>query len=294
MKTPTNQIIAFGVAFTILFGSALTMGWAINAFDLYLSKEPIYAENGRTLRAVAAETEHWEREGVDHIDPIEIQESLGTDNYLTRTYRLKAPETGEPTYLRLHAAYYTGMIDTVPHVPERCLAGAGWVQTEDWGVVDVPLEGENWTELTDLPEGMEGPVYQARLSNRYSDLPGTRVPLPAGITPEGGLRMQVSEFAGPGGRKWFAGYFFIANGGTVPRAEQVRLLSFKLTDDYAYYLKVQFDSDQVSSAQELAALAGHLLDDLLGEIMLCVPDWARVTRGEYPPSNPRRERADGA
>jgi hypothetical protein len=74
----------------------------------------------------------------------------------------------------------------------------------------------------------------------------------------------------------------------VDSAEQVRLLAFNLTDDYAYYLKVQITSGGVESPQELASLAGSLLDDLLGEIMRCVPDWTEVRAGRYPPDHPRR------
>ena len=50
-------------------------------------------------------------------------ESLGTDKYLTRSYALD----GDPAKgtMLLHLAYYTGMIDTVPHIPERCWGAGG-------------------------------------------------------------------------------------------------------------------------------------------------------------------------
>jgi len=69
----------------------------------------------------------------------------------------------------------------------------------------------------------------------------------------------------------------------VPRAEGVRTLAFDLRSDYAYYLKVQFTSGAVSSSEELARQAGDLLEDLLPEIMRCVPDWIEVELGRYPP-----------
>ena len=78
-----------------------------------------------------------------------------------------------------------------------------------------------------------------------------------------------------------------SNGGWVASAEGVRLLAFDLKVDYAFYLKVQIDSADVQSPDELAALAGSLLDDLLGEIMTCAPDWTKVERGLWPPDNPR-------
>ena len=67
------------------------------------------------------------------------------------------------------------------------------------------------------------------------------------------------------------------------------MLAFNLTDDYAYYLKVQVGSTDVSSAAELGEVASSLLSDLLGEIMTCVPDWPKVQDGRWPPDNPKRK-----
>ena len=38
---------------------------------------------------------------------------------------------------------------------------------------------------------------------------------------------------------------------------------------------------------------GDLLNDLLGELMTCVPDWNKVQRGEWPPDNPRAAQTPG-
>jgi hypothetical protein len=38
----------------------------------------------------------------------------------------------------------------------------------------------------------------------------------------------------------------------------------------------------VGSAEELASAAGSLLDDLLGELVTCTPDWVRVVQGQWP------------
>ena len=66
----------------------------------------------------------------------------------------------------------------------------------------------------------------------------------------------------------------------------MRLLAFDLHSRYAYYLKVQFTSDKVKSDDELAALAASFLDETFGDLMECVPDWAEVEAGRYPPDNP--------
>ena len=85
----------------------------------------------------------------------------------------------------------------------------------------------------------------------------------------------------------FAGYFFIANGGTVPNAESVRLLAFNLDDTYSYYVKVQFSSATVDSAEELVEIVGSMLTVMLPEFMLRLPDWVDVREGRYPASAKR-------
>lgn len=276
----------FVVCLAILVCSAAGLGAAINSLGLHLRKLPIQAE--RTAQAVPTETESWRRLGRDVIESAAVLEELGTDNYLTRTYARK-PD-GAPPRLELHLAYYTGMVDTVPHVPERCLVGGGWVIGSGTWVLPVELDRSMWLPDRTVESNGRGKVYTARLSE-YSDLPGTRVRLPRGVD---NLQMRITEFVEPrSGDRYYAGYFFIANGEVMASAEQVRLRAFDLRADYAFYLKVQIASAEVDSARELADAAGDLLSELLPEIVRCVPDWVEVERGAYPPDNPRRERRAG-
>lgn len=276
-------------ALVLLLGSAAAMGVVIRAAGIHLRKIPIYPEGNRQVSSLPAETPSWERIGSDRIEPAEIVETLGTENYVTRYYvRKDTAATDRPVVIELHAAYYTGMIDTVPHVPERCFVGGGLQQSEASRTIPVPMAGASWLPDTTVePEyaGADGVIYTVRLANNpaYTDAPGRRVRLPRGIGPDSPLRLRCSEFLLPGGGAFYAGYFFVANGGTVASANGVRELAFDLSDDYAYYLKVQVNSATVGSAEELAEQAGSLLDELFGEIMRCVPDWVEVERGNYPP-----------
>lgn len=292
---------AFLVALLTLAVSAIGFKAAINSFNIHLRKKPIYpqpiAGQERLLRAIPTETENWIRLGTDHIESAETETVLGTQNYLTRQYiRKNLPEGERPKAIQLHAAYYTGMIDTVPHVPERCYVGGGLSQVA--GAVNVPIRIDPTLlrAAEDPPKELEGKLYTMRLSNRWSTGGGgRRVNMPIGMTPETPLELRVTEYASPGrDGRLFAGYFFIANGGWVSSAEGVRVLAFDLTTDYAYYLKVQVSSGEVSSAQELADLAAGLFGELLGDIMTCVPDWIEVQRGNWPPDNPKRAVASGA
>jgi hypothetical protein len=281
---------AFVTAVLVMSLCAVGMKTAIDRYNIYLQKKPIYAEDGRLLRAIPAETANWRRVGHDHIEPAETAELLGTDNYITRVYTQKEAAAGDrPRRLQLHAAYYTGMIDTVPHVPERCLVGGGMALVGGPWVVDIPMDSSGWLPLGDAEADLQGRVFTARLSNEYSTAGGgRRIVLPFDLTPAKPLSLRISRYSTPGGEhSHFAGYFFVANGGWVSSAEGVRQLAFDLRNDYAYYLKVQVGSNDVESPEELAALAGQLLDDLLGELMTCVPDWVKVQRGAWPPDNPR-------
>lgn len=277
-------VIAAGL---LMAAGAIGMSAAIATYDLHLRKLPIYPEGGRVTGTVPTETASWERVGIDRIESPEVVEVLGTDNYVSRLYQNKGvPEGEDPVYVDFHMAYYTGKIDTVPHIPERCFVGGGLMIGDMHGEIPVPLDQSGWVVDEAATEIAGREIYTVRLPNRYSDRPGTRVRLAEGAEE---TRLRVSEFTNQTGRgRMFVGYFFITNGGIAASAEEVRARSFDLQQDYAYYLKIQFTSMSVDSAEELAEVAGDMLDELYGEIMRTVPDWIEVQAGRYPPDNPSR------
>lgn len=282
---------AFFVALAILALSAAGFGRMIEAYGIHLRKLPIHPPEGRLLITIPRETESWVQVGTDEVMDAEILDTLGTDNTISRIYVEKNPaDPARPRALQLHTAYYTGMIDTVPHVPERCFVGGGLQKSSTTAVMDLPIPMEEWIPDNSVPEELRGPldaIYTAPTSWTYSDRRGLRVRMPRGVGPGRPPRMMVSEFRGTGDGALFAGYFFVANGGTVASAEGVRTLAFDLTSDYAYYLKVQTTSSMVRSKEELMELSGTLIGELFAEIMRCVPDWIEVETGRYPADNPR-------
>lgn len=292
MGLPKGVVVASIVAVVLLAASGAVLGISIRALDLYLQKRPIYPSTGLQVRQVPSETEHWRQVGPDRFESGEIEDTLGTTNYVTRTYEEKDPPDGRaPRTIDVHLAYYTGSIDTVPHIPERCFVGGGMQIGAGTRVVDMALDDSRWLPMRDAPEVMEGRAYTTTLARgTYSNRPGQRVLLP--LDPRR-MQMRVTEFSVPGRPSLFAGYFFIVNGEHRSSAEGVRLLAFDLKTDYAYYLKVQFNSQRVESAEELAEVASDLLDDLLGELMLCVPDWAEVATGAWPKEDQGRPATRG-
>ncbi len=272
------------VALLVLGLSAAGMSEAIHRGKIFLSKKEIYPRANRQLHSLPIRTLSWERQGTDMQASKEIEEELGTTNHVTRRY-VRRDGRGA---LDLHAAYYTGQVDTVPHVPERCFVAGGLEMVRKWGDVPLPLDRSRWREDGDVPADLKGRIFEAPIVNEVGAV-SEYVRLPR--NPEE-LRIHVSEFAGRDARV-MSGYFFIANGGSVPRAEDVRLLAFNLTDTYSFYVKVQVTSPTARTGEELAAEAAALMDELLPEIMRCVPDWVEVVRGEYPPDNPARAASAG-
>lgn len=295
-KNPKNRgrssnqgsILAPIIAGCVMLGSTIGISAYIKFADLHMQKIPIYPENNRQVSSIPIETDNWIRLGSDRISSSEIVEVMGTENYLSRDYiRKDSQDTKKPVVVEVHAAYYTGMIDTVPHVPERCFVGGGMQQSESSRNITLPMDTSNWRPDRSVDEslaGVAGTLYTTRLNNNrnYTDAPGIRVRLPRDVTPENPLSMRCSEFMIGDGRKIYAGYFFIANGGTKANANEVRTLAFNLSDDYAYYMKVQVNCVTAESMDEFVEYSGQVLSELIGELMRCTPDWVEVQRGNYP------------
>jgi hypothetical protein len=171
------------------------------------------------------------------------------------------------------------MIDTVPHVPERCFVGGGMVQDGNTQIVPIPLDFDRLSIDPYVDQAEYGPVYSAVGESFQS------VRMPFDI--ETRLKLRVTPFLDVRSeRRVFAGYFFLANGGIATSANDVRGLAFDPQTTYAYYTKVQFTSWDVDSSEELGIIAGSILDELLPQIMRRVPDWIEVMEGRYPPDNP--------
>ena len=277
---------AFVAGVAIMLVSAATLNVAVAAMGVHLRKQRIDPPDNRRVSAIATETASYQRVGQDIVMSSEVVDELGTTNYLTRSYALKNAAKDQPNpRMELHLAYYTGMIDTVPHVPERCMTGAGWQVVGLSRRVPLKLDTSSWQVDQTVPEKLRGKVLTVPFDPAFSkDTKAERIRLP--FEPDS-IEMQSSEFTGPRGMRQVAGYFFIANGGHTALAEGVRAKAFNLTDDYAFYLKVQVTSQQVASPEDLAEHASRLLGELLPEIMRCVPDWIEVQQGRYPPDNPR-------
>ena len=292
LTKPKRFVPAYAAGIVTLFISALALGTVISSLGIQMRKLPIEPASGLRFHSLPASVEGWTRFGPER-PPLskEILETLGTQNYLSRNYVEVLDGEGKKNVVELHCAYYTGSVDPVPHVPERCFVGGGMSIVGGPWVLPVPVDLSRFARDSGLDTEIHGDVMLAQTSIK-STHPNQRVHLPRDL---GGLKMRIMEYGAPGGGRMFAGYFFIANGGTVANSEGVRLLAFKLDATYAYYAKVQFSSSTVETAEELAEAAGSMLTPLLPEIMLRVPDWVDVLDGRYPaPEDQSKDKTDSS
>jgi hypothetical protein len=252
---------------------------AVAQLRVYLKKETVSLRE--PLDSISSTLGTWKQVGKDSVFSDALIEELGTRSYLDRMYAVN----GDPSrgVMQVHAAYYTGMIDAVPHIPERCWNANGMVMRGQPMVRKVEFDRSAWD--TD-----QGPIQPAS-GRRY---PTARVKdavtRKASIVsmPLGDVEMTVSAFQDPRAPNETAlgGYLFVANGSLTPSALAVRNLSFKLSDRYAYYCKVQFSARMPGEPDTVLpkfdTMTSELLQSLLPQLMRCLPDWPAIERGETP------------
>jgi len=281
MNTGALRTPQFLIALALLVCAAFGVRLAVGFLEIHLRKLPIEPASGMRFHSLPTETSGWRRFGPEAPPASsEVLEELGTSNYISRLYIETDPPEGERgRIIDLHCAYYTGMIDTVPHVPERCFVGGGMsIDGMAGQLVDVPLDLERFPVAPFVDQDQFGVIRRGR-TGPTSDAPGVFVRMPRGLED---LRINVTRFIGDDGAAVYAGYFFIANGAIAPRAGDIRGLAFNPKERFAYYAKVQITSADVSSPEELAALAADFLNEMLPEIVRRTPDWISVLEGAHP------------
>lgn len=269
---------AFIAAIVVLAGGAVGLRAAATALDVYLRKLPVemrehFDNIPRTLGSWVAFHES------EKLSP-EMIEELGTNLYFDRYYakdrgssaRTTVASTDGAISLNVHLTYYTGLIDAVPHVPDRCLVAAGFNAKTHPVNVPITLDRSGWFEDPDRRRRDGSPVWYQVVPNRITSRP-ERIRMP-----DGEFALRTTQFTSDAeGVSIFAGYFFVANDEVTPNPEGVKRLAFRLDQKYAYYCKVQFTAIGDASLTEAAFVdaSADLLAELLPHLMRCLPDWSR-------------------
>jgi exosortase len=268
-RFPRRSRVAFVVSCLVLVLGGIGLQTAASALNIYLKKDPVPLR--RSLANLPATVGDW-RMVQDVRLPEAATEELGTEIYLSRVY---SDSTSKSTpSINLHIAFYTGQIDVVPHVPDRCMVAGGLVERHPEPIqFQLDIDRSAWS--VDPKHSIGGEAIHMTSARNWLTGEEEAVRLPVGD-----LVLRTSEFFDPKNaqERIFAGYFFIANGRLTPNPGGVRMLAFNPTERYAYYCKVQFTARGGSDfdSQAFMIVVSEMLNGLLPEIMRCLPDWAEV------------------
>ncbi|MDZ4754292.1 MAG: exosortase/archaeosortase family protein [Phycisphaerae bacterium] len=274
--------VAYGAAFAILVVGTFGFIAGVKYLHYYVVKEPVHLR--APLDSVPTKLGRWEKTGQDQRLTDEIVGELGTSRYLSRHYALDGdPQRGR---VELHMAYYTGTIDDVPHVPDRCWAVAGWEPTQDPTNFDLHIDQSQWNKSSGVVNYATGAEYATAQTRD----PIKATPLTVHM-PVGAMRIRITEFQNPKHprTRLLGGYLFIANGRITPDPSAVKALAFERSERFAYYCKVQFSMQYTARGGEsplpiFQEAADELLSELLPHLMARLPDWPTVEAASRPPS----------
>ncbi len=256
----------FLVAVVILGLAAAGFQLVFKSFNLFFSKAELPLRT--PLYLLAGRFGPYELESEEPALTPEIEAVLGAHAYITREYydtrRLQKSDPG--AIIRLHVAYFTGTPDPVIHVPEVCYIAAG-AQGLKKDFETVVLDASAWQANADGS-------FRATTGN------GSEVSLP-----QREISLLAFDFAGErSGEAVTVTYFFAANG-QFTGTTGIRKLVFDIRDRYAYWCKIEVLPMGINDRQAALQAVGQFLTHALPEIMLCLPDWAAVKAGTFPPSS---------
>ncbi|MEO6436030.1 MAG: hypothetical protein ABIP55_09740, partial [Tepidisphaeraceae bacterium] len=265
----------FLIAVIILLTAAIGLNLAFGAMKLHFKKAPVPL--AKELGAIPSRVGPWVQVSLDKALDKDTQDVLGTDKYIFRDYvdtRVAGETVAEQfkdksesdrlgrldeirkkfphAVVRLSVTYYTGMVDTVSHVPDRCVTADGFEPKK--------YDVEKWAMGRDLPREAK-PVEDGAPSDNievrhihFEDQTGTST---ATITRS-------------------IAYFFHANGEFMSSPLRVRQKLADLWVKKGYYCKIE-TMNTIDKPAESARAMTDFLTFALPEVFKCMPDWAAET-----------------
>jgi len=257
-------VVAISLVVSVLCVSAVGQAGVVRMTQAVLVKEEVPLRID--LRRMPSQIDGWRLVHVQKPLPPDVEKTLGTDKYITMTYEDMDLREGEPgRRVRLHVAYYSGTIDTVPHVPDRCFVGGGM------DAIDLTFKP---LQLDYLGDQKDPETDQWLVPSNLSSPEMVRIP-------ENEFQVRSAAFADrrQPDRTFQVKYFFITNGKFLAHANRVRVEGFNITDRYSYYCKVEVQWFDISDAQMAQQRTEDFMSVALPEIMACLPDWHEVRNG---------------
>jgi len=258
-----------GVVAAVLAVSLFSLTSTVEAMKVVLIKEPVPLRKSPFWSYIPREIGPYQQAGSDQHLSEELLEELGTELYLSRTFRDTRVDENKPgAFISLHVAYYTGLADTVPHVPDRCFVAGGARGVNKTGET-LQLTGSRYRPDPNRPDAF---LADSRVSIDPVRLPQTDIPATL-FTFSPARSERTSNVV----------YFFSANGKFLPTPDHVRLQGFDLRDRYSYYCKIEVLLHGVADADQAVQRASEFVSLTMPEIMACLPDWTEVKNGDWPP-----------
>jgi exosortase len=258
----------------ILLLSSVIMSYMMVAMNGFLAKKEVPLR--ASLDTIPSTLGGWSQVGEEREYDAAVIESLGTTQFIDRIY---APNGSvDNGYLMLHVAYYSGTIDDVPHIPERCWDAAGLDQMGDSQRLALLVDDSDWDE-SDLENQGSGEFYKTTTVTH----PVTGVEQVIRL-PVGEMELMSSTFSTNKNAeiRRVGGYMFIANGRSCASSLGVRALAFDWTEEFAYYCKVQISAvykvsvDGDEFLDRYQGDSSELVANLLPHLMRCLPDWGEI------------------
>ena len=260
----------------VVLGILLIAAVGLNATARYLkiSFQKLPVPLREPLPSLPARLGPWMQVSVDKPLSADMEHALTTKQYVFRVYldtskipqadldRLMALDISQregaayalrarypAAVLNVAMTYYTGMVDTVAHIPERCFVAGGF---------DIS-GGDNVT-----------------------------LPVPNAYGPDLTLRLLsfTDRTTAVSSRPLVVGYVFAVNGSYQHDAiNGVRLRLQNLLEKHGYYAKIELMMEARDLSEEKARqLAEQSFTDFLrhamGDIERILPDWSQVTASE--------------
>jgi hypothetical protein len=255
----------FLIPVIILAIAAVGLNGAVSALQLHFKKLPVPLKMDLSL--IPPQMGDWVQVSKDEPLDKEIQDSLATDHFIFRDYvntklvpkdeidRFKGMgsreakalvsriQTEQPSaVINMGVTYYTGLVDTVAHIPDRCYIADGFE----------PSEYE--TPVWNLGPGRLGKAPGDGVAVRFINFEDQ--------TAAGRITRRVA-------------YFFFANGHYESDPLGVRKTLQNLRYKHGFYSKIELMT-VIKDHDECEKVMTNFLTSALPEIEKCFPDWNQV------------------
>jgi hypothetical protein len=205
----------FLVVSLVLLLGAVGINAATSAMKLHFRKEALPLRSKEGLAAFPLQVGNWVCMPETHTVDADLQHELHTDQYVFRTYVDTSPQAdgkpiatreqvldlakktrdeqfqelqkyrakNEAAVINLAVTYYTGKVDTVPHVPDRCYVADGFqpsvYEKKDWVLGEyekgrnraVPVRFIDFQDLTNRGSQNRCVTYFFHANGKYMDDP---------------------------------------------------------------------------------------------------------------------------